>query len=124
MPDEQPNSPAHEPRAAEGEAPRGKGGNRNKQQRSNDGGEDRKRRRSGGSERKGTNGFADGVERAYCLVARSVPAVSFPIQFRTGIATIAPIVVGKRDGAILYCDCPDHAVHFWPDGELASDPVD
>jgi hypothetical protein len=32
---------------------------------------------------------------------------------------IAPFVAGKRDKAILYCDCPDHGVHIWPDGEIA-----
>jgi hypothetical protein len=113
--------PTTEQRQHEGEQPRGKGGNRNRQPRQGGDGDERKRRKHG-SDRKGTNGFADGVERAFCSLARSQPATGFPVQARTGTAVIAPIIVGKRDKAILYCDCPDHAVHVWPDGEVADTP--
>ena len=81
------------------------------------GGPDDGRRRRGGDRH--SAGFGDEIERAFCLSFVHTPPPDFPVQHRTGIATLRPLVVGRRPGALLLCDSSHPGAHRWPDGEEA-----
>jgi hypothetical protein len=64
-------------------------------------------------------GFGDGIERAYCLGHRHLLPPAFPVQHRTGVAALVPVIVSRRPDAVLLCDCEHDGPHSWPDGEIA-----
>lgn len=78
-----------------------------------DGAEEGRRRR--GDRRQA--GFGDDIERAFCASHLAVPATGFPVQHRTDVATLRPVVVDRRPGAILLCDGAHPGDHFWPTGD-------
>ena len=73
-------------------------------------------RRRGG-ERRSYAGFGDGVERAFCANFRHLPPPGFPVQHRGGAATLRPVLVARREDAMLFCDGAHPGAHRWPDGE-------
>jgi len=66
-------------------------------------------------------GFGDTIERAYCAASVHVVPPSFPVQHRTGVATLRPVVVASRPGSLLICDSGHPGPHRWPDGDIAED---
>ena len=82
------------------------------------GGDDSRRRRG---ERRPA-GFGDGIERAFCAALRHVPPPGFPVQHRTGVATLRRVVVARRADAVLYCDGEHPGPHWWPDGDEVLEP--
>ena len=68
-------------------------------------------------ERRAYAGFGDELERAYCAAFYHAPPPGFPVQHRTGAATLRPAVVARREGAVLLCDGAHPGNHRWPDGE-------
>jgi hypothetical protein len=45
---------------------------------------------------------------------RAVPPPGFPVQHRTGVATLGPEVVDQRPGFVLICDGSHPGDHRWP----------
>jgi hypothetical protein len=43
------------------------------------------------------------------------------VQHRSGLATISPVIVARRAGALLLCDLEHEGAHCWPDGGPAAD---
>ncbi|MEA2582219.1 MAG: hypothetical protein QOF33_304 [Thermomicrobiales bacterium] len=101
---------------------RPKGGNQSRRgSRPPEGADDRRRRKPSGGERRATAGYEDGIERAFCLSLRHLPPPAFPVQHRTGVAALTPVVVARRLDSALLCDCEHDGPHSWPDGEIARD---
>lgn len=65
-------------------------------------------------------GWGDGIERCICAAMSTCPPRSYPVQHRTGIATIPPAVVERRPERILLCDSQHDGPHIWPDNELSA----
>ena len=66
-------------------------------------------------------GWGDSVERLMCARdIRRLPA-AFPVESRAGAATIAVVVVARRDNAVLLCAFAHAGPHEWPDGEESYD---
>lgn len=84
------------------------------------GGEEPRRRRGGARQ----PGFNDGIERAFCVAGEHVPPPGFPVQHRTGVATLRRTVVDRRDGSLLLCDAEHGGPHRWPDGEAVGGEPD
>lgn len=83
-----------------------------------DGREGRKRRKDG-NDRRGLYGFGDAIERSTCTsLSYEAPRV-WPVQSRSGIATLRAVEVDRRASAVLFCDGAHVGPHIWPDGELA-----
>jgi len=81
------------------------------------------RRKRANSERRYV-GWNDGIERAFCVhVEHELPS-AFPIQSRSGVATIPATIVGRRPDAMLLCTFDHAGPHVWPDGEIAVDEPD
>ena len=112
----EPDPPPEPPRPAAPAAPR----RGDEQPRGRGRGEDEARRRRG--DRRGSSGFGDGVERAFCARYRSNPPPGFPVQHRTGATTLRVVVVARRPEAVLLCDSAHPNGHQWPDGEPVADP--
>lgn len=83
-------------------------------------GEERRKRKIQPPARSPLSGYGDGIERAYCAHFRHDLPTAFPVQHRTGLATIPPVVVDRRPTALLLCNCLHRGPHSWPNG----DPVD
>ncbi len=83
-------------------------------------GEDRRKRKAQAPARSALSGYGDGIERAYCAHFWHELPAAFPVQHRTGLATIPPVVVDRRPSALLLCNCLHRGPHSWPNG----DPVD
>ena len=69
-------------------------------------------------------GFNDGLDHAVCLARGHVPPPDFPVQHRTGVATLRRRVVARRPDALLLCDGEHQGPHRWPDGEIAPEEGD
>ncbi len=82
--------------------------------------DERRKRKAQPTPRVALSGFGDGIERAYCAHFRPALPAAFPVQHRTGLATIPPVVVDRRPTALLLCNCLHRGPHSWPNG----DPVD
>jgi hypothetical protein len=65
-------------------------------------------------------GWGDGLERCMCLAVIACPPRSFPVQHRTSVATVEPIVIDRSDTRILFCDGLHEGPHIWPDGEVVA----
>lgn len=74
-----------------------------------------RRRRPGGSRQRSAV-FDDGVERMSCGGFQVAPPPKFPVHTRAGVATLRPLIVARREGAILLCDGAHEGTHTWPDG--------
>lgn len=68
-------------------------------------------------------GWGDGIERCVCTAFFSRIPPSYPVQHRTGIATMAPVIVDRAADRVLLCDGQHEGPHVWPDGEVAPIPV-
>lgn len=95
---------------------RSRSGQKSRGNRPPEGGDERRRRKAPGGDRRPSQGFGDGIERAYCLGHRHLIPPSFPVQHRTGLATMATVIVARRPGEVLLCDLQHEGDHSWPDG--------
>ena len=67
-------------------------------------------------------GWGDGVERALCTESlRFIPS-GIPVESHHGAATIAPVIVARREQAVLFCTFAHCGPHQWPDGEVVLPP--
>ena len=69
-------------------------------------------RRKRGDQR--ANSWGDGVDRAWCTRALTFLPETFPAESHAGAATIAPMVVDRRDQMILLCNYSHSGDHEWP----------
>lgn len=76
--------------------------------------DDSRRRRS--SDRRYA-GYGDGIDRFYCERDLHRLPSSFPVEARTGAATVPATVVARRAGALLLCSFSHAGAHQWPGGE-------
>ena len=67
--------------------------------------------------------FADGVERAFCTEMNSLLPAAWPVQHRTGLAVIPPIVIARLQDKMLLCDCQHNGPHVWPNGDVADSDI-
>jgi hypothetical protein len=82
------------------------------------GGDEGRRRRP--AERR-VSGFGDEIERAVCVALAHRPPPDFPVQHRTGCATLRRLVVARRPGAVLLCDSGHPGPHRWPGDDVVLD---
>lgn len=78
------------------------------------------RRKRGGEHRYA--GWSDGLERAFCAASLRFIPNSVPVESHSGAATIPPVIVARREGAILFCTFAHCGLHQWPDGEVVLPP--
>lgn len=64
-------------------------------------------------------GWGDGLERCICAATLVRPPRTYPVQHRTGVATIAPAIVERAPSRILLCDGQHEGPHIWPDNEVS-----
>lgn len=69
-------------------------------------------------------GWGDGVERFACARDGDRLPSTFPVESRTGVATIPATVVARRAGALLLCRFTHGGPHQWPDGEEGGDGLE
>lgn len=69
-------------------------------------------RRKRGEQR--ASAWGDGIDRAWCTSALTLLPESFPVESVTGVATIAPTVVDRREQMILLCNFSHSGEHTWP----------
>ncbi|HET8521862.1 MAG TPA: hypothetical protein VFL82_01440 [Thermomicrobiales bacterium] len=87
------------------------------------GGDDRRRRRSPGAASQRRQGFADGLDHAFCTNYRHRLPREFPPHDRAGLATVQPSEVARRSDAVLLCDRRHLGSCVWPDGEPVVSPL-
>lgn len=63
-------------------------------------------------------GFGDGIERAFCAAVVTQPPRAFPVQHRTGVSVVQPVIVARGERSVLFCDCEHAGPHIWPNGEF------
>jgi len=69
-------------------------------------------RRKRGEQR--ASSWGDGIDRAWCAKSLAILPETFPVESHSGVATIAPRVVDRRDQAVLLCNFSHSGDHEWP----------
>lgn len=59
--------------------------------------------------------WGDGIDRAWCTRALHPLPETFPVQSQPGAATIAPVIVDRREQMALLCDFSHSGDHAWPE---------